>query len=197
MVFQMKVDKIKKDAKNPFFKSKYATLSNILDSIQTPMEESGLSFAQFPDENHSLTTIIIHAESGEWMQATYKTAPVPEYNKEKDAAGSVVYRGESYVSPQSVGSAITYARRYALAAILGLNIDDDDDANMATHGRTTPVQAEDNAKQWLNENTSAFTGAVEKLRAGATTMEKIKAHFRVSKAIETKLLTLSTAQHAN
>lgn len=115
-LFQTKMEKIKKDATNPFFKSKYATLSNILESIQLPLAESGLSFAQIPDGD-CLTTILIHNESGEFLQGCY-----------------AIHAAK--IDPQGIGSAITYARRYALSAILGVNVDDDDDGNAATPAPT-------------------------------------------------------------
>ena len=111
--FQGKVPAIKKDAKNPFFKSSYATLGNIIDTIKALLSECGLSYCQLPDGDESLTTILMHSESGEFVQATYSI-----HASKKD--------------PQGVGSAITYARRYALSAILGLNTDDDDDGNGAS-----------------------------------------------------------------
>jgi len=114
------VGKIKKDAKNPFFKSTYASLANILDGIQSPLQESGLVFSQFPTDQNGLSTVLIHAESGEWMESTY-IMPVAKQN-----------------DPQAVGSAITYARRYALASILGLNIDEDDDGNAAAQKPKQP-----------------------------------------------------------
>ena len=166
--FHIKVDKIKKDAKNPFFKSSYASLSNILEVIDIPLAESGLTFAQFPTDEHGLTTILMHGESGEWIESNYKMKPVKD-------------------DPQGVGSCITYQRRYALSAILGLNIDDDDDGNHATHGGSTPEKAADN-RPWLNENTKEFDGAVAKLKAGSTTIEKIKTVLKVSKVTEAKLL---------
>ena len=110
--FQASVAKIGKDGNNPFFKSKYATLSNILDTVQPELTEQKLAVAQFPD-GEGLTTILTH-ESGEWMEATYTLTPVKN-------------------DPQGWGSAITYARRYALSGILGLNIDDDDDGNKASY----------------------------------------------------------------
>lgn len=113
LTFQTKIEKIKKDSKNPFFKSKYASLSNILDNIQIPLAESGLSFSQHPDGEDQLTTILMHADSGEWLQSSYFISPV-----KKD--------------PQAIGSSITYSRRYALVAILGLNIEEDDDGNKAS-----------------------------------------------------------------
>ena len=68
-MFQHNVSKIKKDGKNPFFKSNYATLTNILDTIANPLENSGLVFSQLPDGDNSLTTILIHTESGEFIEA--------------------------------------------------------------------------------------------------------------------------------
>src|ERR1041384_5484917 len=92
VTFHLKVDTIKKDAKNPFFKSTYASLAKILDAINTPLNESGLAFAQFPTNGNSLTTILMHAESGEFLQDTYHIHPVPEFAKEKDRDGNVLWR---------------------------------------------------------------------------------------------------------
>lgn len=107
--FQGSVEKVKKEATNPFFKSKYATLSNILDVIRIPLSEAGLSFVQLPIDENKLTTILMHT-SGEWISGTYIMRPTKN-------------------DPQGLGSTITYQRRYALGAVLGLNIDDDDDGN--------------------------------------------------------------------
>ena len=120
-LFHTKVSKIPKTDSNPFFKSKYAALPSILDAIQIPLEESGLVFTQMPD-GEFLTTLIIHYESGEFLESSYKMSPVK-------------------TDPQSIGSAITYARRYALGAILGLNIDEDDDGNKASGKASTPTPA--------------------------------------------------------
>lgn len=109
-LFQTKMETIDKTANNPFYKSKYANLSNILTAIQIPLAESGLVFSQHPD-NGKLITILIHAETGEYMSSEYEIHPVK-------------------VDPQGIGSAITYAKRYALTAILGLNVDEvDSDGN--------------------------------------------------------------------
>jgi hypothetical protein len=168
VLFHVKVDTIKKDAKNPFFKSTYASLPNILEGINEPLIESGLSVAQFPSGENGLTSILLH-ESGEWMSAEYQMRPVKD-------------------DPQGRGSCITYQRRYALASILGLNIDEDDDGNTATFGGKNPQEAEDNTKQWLNKGSEWFNKAKAKLDAGETTMAKIKAAFKVSKEVE-QLLT--------
>jgi hypothetical protein len=165
--FSVKVEKVKKDATNPFFKSKYATLSNILEAIHEPLIESGLSFSQFPTDENGLTTILMHAESGEYLESTYSMRPVKD-------------------DPQGRGSVITYQRRYALAAVLGLNIDDDD-ANTATHGGATPEKAAENNLPWLNEGTREFEGAVEKMKAGKSSIKALRAYFKISKKVEEKL----------
>jgi hypothetical protein len=151
--FQASVSKVAKESNNPFFKSKYASLANILDTIQKPLSESGLAISQFPDEN-ALTTIILHAESGEWMESSY-VMPVAKQN-----------------DPQAMGSAMTYARRYALGSILNLNIDDDDDGEKAM-GRQIPKKDE------LTPKHPSWTKAVEHLKTGGL-MTDITSKFEVS-----------------
>lgn len=169
IIFHVKIESIKKDAVNPFFKSKYASLSNILDAISVPLNEAGLSFSQFPNGENGLTTILIHADSGEYLMADYTMKPVKD-------------------DPQGRGSAITYQRRYALSAILGLNIDEDDDANTATFGGKTPEKAEDNNKAWLNTDMPEFTSAVEKIKAGKSSIFALKNYFKISKQVEQKII---------
>ena len=163
ITFHAKVSKIKKDATNPFFKSKYASLSNILEGIDEPLKEAGLTFCQFPSGDYGLTTILMH-ESGEFLQDTYQIKPVKD-------------------DPQGRGSAITYQRRYALAAVLGLNIDEDDDANTATHGGKTPEQAEkrdDDNRPWMTEQQLKAT--IARIAHGETdAYDKANKAFRMKK----------------
>jgi hypothetical protein len=158
--FNGKVSKISKDAKNPFFKSNYASLSNIQDAISKPLSECGLAYSQSPTGVNGLCTILIHAESGEYLMDSY-TMPVSKPN-----------------DPQAVGSAITYAKRYALAGILGLNIDDDDDGNKAAN--TQPD------KQWLNPGTDKWNLAIQALVDGFN-LDVIKKKYQLSKENELKL----------
>jgi hypothetical protein len=104
--------KIKKDSTNPHFKSKYASLPTILDEIQPILTKYELAYTQVP-ENGKITTLLMHTKSGQWIQSEY------DLNSTQN-------------TPQAIGSAITYARRYSLTSTLGLNIDDDDDGNAAS-----------------------------------------------------------------
>jgi len=105
--FHAMVGRISKDAKNPFFKSNYASLPHIITEVSEPLEKAGLILSQFPNGD-GLTTMLIHAESGEFISATY-TLQVVRQN-----------------DPQAQGSAISYARRYAITSVLNLAISDDD-----------------------------------------------------------------------
>lgn len=110
--FQSKCVVVGKDSTNPHFKSKYASLSAIIEATQSPLAEVGLAVIQLPAGENTLTTMLVH-ESGEYIAETYKMTPVRN-------------------DPQGLGSAITYQRRYALGAVLNINIDDDDDGNSAS-----------------------------------------------------------------
>lgn len=106
---QAEMSGAKKGANNPFFKSKYADLNAVVDAVRIPFCENGLSYSQFPimQENKvGVETILMH-ESGEWI-------------------GSVLLLPMVKSDPQAAGSAITYARRYALQAIAGIPAEDDD-----------------------------------------------------------------------
>ncbi len=112
--FQAVVTNPKKDSDNPFFKSKYADLDEIIKAIRPALEKSGLSFIQNPakDENGCIGvyTMLLH-KSGEYIVFDPVLVPVSK----KDAQG--------------IGAAMTYARRYSLGAALGIATDEDDDAN--------------------------------------------------------------------
>lgn len=161
--FQGAVEKVKKSETNPFFKSMYANLSSILDVIRTPLSENGLSFVQFPTGEHELTTILMHI-SGEWVQGTYKMTPTKN-------------------DPQGLGSVITYQRRYALGAILGLNIDTDDDGNAASQ-KTEPKDE----KKWLNTNSIEWTKAVDFLKTGQGMIFDIEKKYNISKLNKEQLI---------
>lgn len=114
-----------KDSKNPFFKSSYADLASCWDACRKQLTDNGLSVIQTTDVLDGMVvvrTVLAHG-SGQWISGVL---PV----KAKDDG------------PQAQGSGITYARRYALAAIVGLaQIDDDAEAAQARH-RPEPPKAD-------------------------------------------------------
>ena len=116
-IVQGKMSHAKKDSANPFFKSKYADLESVWDSCRSLLADNGLAILQFPglyselDKSMSLTTVIGH-KSGEWISQEM-SVPVTK----ADAQGA--------------GSALTYMRRYALAAVVGV-VQADDDGNAAS-----------------------------------------------------------------
>lgn len=109
---QDEVQHIKKDADNPFYKSRYSTYENVLDSIHQSMRKHklvayhGFSEPKF-DSQICVTTIIIDTEGDAKIESSLH---IPA--KAND--------------PQAAGSAITYAKRYSLLAMLGLGTEDDD-----------------------------------------------------------------------
>lgn len=107
---------VKKSDKNPFFKSSYAGLPSVLEVVLPVLHANGLYVSQSPineGDRVGVETIIVHAESGELATGRFTMTL-------------------SKNDPQGAGSAITYARRYALVAMLGLNVDEDDDGNSAS-----------------------------------------------------------------
>lgn len=109
-----------KDSKNPFFKSSYADLASVMEAIRVPFSMNGLAYVQTTeadDTGVAVTTTLAH-KSGQWMRGKLRMMP-------KDA------------TPQGIGSCITYARRYALAAIAGVaQIDDDAEGAMGRKSGT-------------------------------------------------------------
>jgi hypothetical protein len=113
---QSQMQGITKEGKNPAFKSKYVTLDSILDTLRPILTSNGLMLTQGSQEPQAMQAVtvesrIIHT-SGEWI-ATTVTIPVTK----PDAHG--------------LGSALTYGRRYGVAALLAISADEDDDANEA------------------------------------------------------------------
>ena len=109
--FQGHVSGVKRDAKNPHFRSNYATLENVIDTARPVLQDCGVLFIQAPgaivDGSLEVTTRLTHPESGEWIQSTMH---MPLGKRD----------------PQGAGSATTYALRYSLMAMLGLPPTDDD-----------------------------------------------------------------------
>lgn len=118
---QSEMPLVKKTENNPFFKSKYAGLPSVLEVVLPVLHSNGLYLTQCPiseGERIGVQTTITHAESGDSVFGSFTMTLAKN-------------------DPQGAGSAITYARRYALVSMLGLNVDEDDDGNLATNLRAS------------------------------------------------------------
>lgn len=113
-----------KDSVNPHFKNRYADLGSVWDACRDALHKNGLAVIQLSDVDASgapvLLTRIIH-ESGQHIEGRYPLVC-------KDPT-----------DPQKLGSATTYARRYALAAAIGIIQEDDDGQAAAGHAPAKPV----------------------------------------------------------
>lgn len=116
---QAAVEGASKAKVNPAFKSKYADLASVWEACRDALTTNGLSVVQAPgamtDNRMTLTTVLLHS-SGQWMRETL-SIPLTK------------------VDAQGYGSATTYARRYALAAFVGVSPEDDDGNAASVAGR--------------------------------------------------------------
>ena len=126
-----------KGAENPHFKSKYADLASVWDACRKPLTDHGLSVVQSPRMTFAngaglvdVETLLLHS-SGQWISDTI-TVPV------------------SKLDAQGVGSAVTYARRYALAAFASV-APADDDGNSAFAGGPIAVPPPNGYQSWRDD----------------------------------------------
>ena len=160
---QRTVQPATKDAKNPFIKSWYASLNSVMDACRDALIENGIWLCQYPvpvDQPNAigLVTKLTHAESGQW-QSSLAVVPLPK------------------ADPQGMGSAITYARRYALTAMLGM-VTEDDDGEGAKSGKKLPTRpqlsviAPESQKARLRD-TSATNNISPPSNRPSTSLEKL------------------------
>ena len=188
VAFQSELKPVDKNAENPFFKSSYMTLSNIMTKIQPILEKNKLAVVQMIsslDGQTALRTRVLH-ESGEFIEDTMPLLLAKE-------------------DPQAQGSAVTYARRYALCAALGIVADEDDDGNKATESykpepksaptatdkqiktiydtvtRLTGMDNKEDIDKWLEEKTGATPDKLS-VKAAGTVITKLFAAEKARKA---------------
>lgn len=121
---QGQFEAVGKDSNNPFFKSKYASLPNIVQHATPILVANGLSVSQLlghDEHGDTLTTVLLH-KSGQYLADTMHLRPVKN-------------------DPQAQGSATTYGRRYAYMAALGLVADEDDDGDAASKAAEAPKRS--------------------------------------------------------
>ena len=147
-----------KDSNNPFFKSSYADLTSIIKVIKKPLSDNGLSFVQLPITSDGglgvgVITMLMH-NSGQWLQGEY-LLPMDK------------------ITPQGAGSCLSYSRRYALQALLGIPaVDDDSEAAMF---RGQPVAQEPPQKRVRKTLVQAVVALVISSQASEETSELIEA----------------------
>ena len=145
-----------KDAVNGHLKNKYADLSSVIEAVKPALNAQGIFFTQTgsPSDDGKLhmTTRLLHS-SGEWIQDTL-VMPLQK------------------ADPQGYGSAMTYARRYALAAITGL-YQDDDDGQKAAYKRS-----QSNAK--LNLTTTNAPDLIKRLANHEITMAEVEEEYALT-----------------
>ena len=146
--------KLIKNAENPFFKNNYADLAAVLEACKETLNNHDIAVIQSPCGDNGLvgvTTLLAH-KSGEWFEGTLLLSPT-----KKD--------------PQGAGSCITYARRYSLAAMVGL-AQEDDDAEGAV-SRKSPAPSISDSKR----------ASIQKLAEACDDMESLTRLFnRLTKA---------------
>lgn len=154
--FQASVKQPLKDANNPFFKSKYVPLENVVESITESAGALGLSFIQYPvnaDNRVGVITILMH-ESGEWIE----TEPI--------------YATPAKQDPQATGSAITYLKRYSLSAVFGITSDEDDDGNSnAQPNNQNNYRQQQPPKQQVN-NSNISDAQIKAMKAKLNNLHK-------------------------
>jgi ERF superfamily protein len=138
-----------KDSANPFFKSKYADLASCWDACREPLSKNGLSVVQTTMRGEPVTIRweTTDQESGEVRQFSVDTVETVIVTLLMHASGQWIRSSLPMIprdaSPQGVGSAITYGRRYGLTAMIGV-AQVDDDGNQAS-GRATPHEIKGNS----------------------------------------------------
>jgi hypothetical protein len=117
VAFQAEMGTVPKESVNPFFKSTYADLAACVKAATPLATTHGIAVTQHIGMGY-LTTRLWHA-SGQWIEEDAELAPIKDHD------------------PQAQGSAITYMRRYAYCAALGIVADKDDDGNAASKPGTS------------------------------------------------------------
>lgn len=149
----------KKDTANPFFKSKYADLASVWEACRNQLAANGLGVLQFPDfdpDTRVVTVETILTHSGGY-EKTFKTR-IPLANK---------------LDAQAVGSGITYCRRYALMAAVGIAPEDDDGESAVNRGQSK-ADAERRAEEWGDQRGADMSAVMEKKKPDTLAQFKVR-----------------------
>ena len=160
---QQEIGTISKDAKNPFYKSKYFDINSLIKQLQPLLNKHRLLLLQPIEEDMVVSKLICVDGTG----GVISGLKLPEIN-----------------DPQKLGSCITYYRRYTLSSLLGLQSEDDDGnaASSKTENKTEDLK-------WLNPNTPEYSKAIEYIKGGGS-IDAIKSKYKVSKKVADELSKL-------
>jgi hypothetical protein len=158
---QAELENAHKNSTNPHFRSKYADLPEVIDTVKPVLAKYGIAVVQMPgfeDGVVTLETLLIH-ESGEWLSGV-SGAPAQKQD------------------PQGVGSAITYLRRYALAAACNI-AQEDDDGNAASKPRSDSpyVQVKKDVVDTRDGEVIPFVSKMPSGNALIGTLQRLVAEF--------------------
>ena len=154
---------VKKDSDNPFFKSKYADINSIYETVREPLLSEGILILQPIVSKHSpvsgefkdyVVTQLVHSESGQYVSSEF-----PIISKDSN-------------DPQKIGAASTYARRFGLQSLIGLATEDDD-GNTASGKDYSAYKSsvKKPAKKEVKEG-----GSVQKFRRKVAKKDETKKH---------------------
>lgn len=157
-----------KSVTNTFYKSAYADLPAVIDAAKSALSENGLSVVQITDIQEDGKIILItqlNHSAGEWMRGYYPINPTKN-------------------DPQGLGSAVTYARRYAFCAIAGVAaINEDDDGNAASGNTSSEKPDKEPKSVFTNANLrNTFTNNVIKSFESSETVEEANTVAQLNKA---------------
>ena len=127
-IVQGKMTHAIKDSANPFFKSKYADLESVWDVCRSLLSENGLAVMQFPGD---INFVQLEKENGDINIATKMSLTTIISHKSGEFISQEMSVPVTKADAQGAGSALTYMRRYALAAVVGV-VQADDDGNAAS-----------------------------------------------------------------
>ena len=162
--FQGQIRSVPKTSENPYFNSRYASLDAVWEMCRKPLSDNGLALVQaiVQEEGKSYLVTTLYHTSGQWMASRYPIMPM----KQKKDTG-----WEASKDPQSIGSAITYARRYAMSALLGVAAEEDTDGQAAPRNAARGTQRGAPPARTASQSVQAPAATHSPAKAAATAGE--------------------------
>lgn len=154
---------------------RYADIADVIKAVAPTNAKYGLCFVQIPqtvNRQHQLVTTVMH-ESGEFLEGTLDMEPADR-------------------SPQSLGSAITYARRYGLSAMLGIATEEDEDGKLATQGADNGFN--NNTRSKSSRGSQRTSSTTQEVSTPATELAMIFANAGITDGTEQKMMVAAAME---